>query len=326
MASLVPSEGSWTHWHLCWQAAIGREIFADPDLYVRVRDRLLQAHHGRVLVDYLLLPREIHILSSIAPGDSPGRVARAIGNIVSRWVQQALPVSSPVFAGPYRALRIIDAEELRKEIRMFAWRPVLCGLCRTPAHYPHSALRAALGKRMARGFDSRPFLSLFGDKVPEARAAVSKWIARRPSERETRQWELLCGLALATAAPGLGFVSRKVKDVEAASLVAAGGHEGTAGALSLLEAWVATRLAGGGRLDLHDGRDPISARGRALVACIAVARGLCSAASVARHFGKAKSTLSEQMSECRKRPADQAILAKPVQDIVEEALRLKRSS
>ena len=53
--------------------------------------------------------------------------------------------------------------------------------------------------------------------------------------------------------------------------------------------------------------DPFS---RALVACLALDHVLCSAASVARHFGKAKATLSEQMTEPRRRPADQAILAR----------------
>ena len=324
MASLVPSEGSCTSWHLCWQAAIGRELFLDPALYSRVQERLLDAHvgRGRTLIDYVLLPREIHVLSRLRHDDSPGHLARAIGNIVARWVQQTVAVSSPVFAGPFRALRIEDDEELRRESRMLAWRPVQLKLCRTPVHYRHSALRATLGMRPGRGFDSRPMLNLFGDSVRESRAALRKWLGRRPSERETRQWELLCGLALATGTPGSGFVSRKVREAETARLVAAGGQEGIGGALKLLETWVAARLAGGRPLDMHQGRDPTSARGRALVACLAVDHGLCSAASVARHFGKAKATLSEQMAARRARPADRAILAKPLGEIVEEALRL----
>ena len=261
------------------------------------------------------------MISSLQLGDSPGMLARAIGNIVSRWVQETASVRSPVFAGPYRAMPTRGVEALRNESRMFAWRPVLSGLCATPVHYPHSALRTTLGPRPAQGFDARPLLRLFGDNVPEARAALRKWLARRPSERDKRQWELLCGLTLATGAPGSGFVSRKVAHAETASLVAAGGNDGVTGALKLLEAWVGTRL-GGCFLDLHRGHDAVSARGRALVACLAVDHGLCSAASVARHFGKAKPSLSEQMSERKIRPADQAILAKPMQQIVEEALRL----
>ena len=129
MANLVLEEGGSATWHLCWQAAMGREIFADAALYLRVQRRLLNAHQrqGRALVDYLMLPREIHVISTLQPGDSPGRVARAIGNVVSRWVQETLPVRSPVFAGPYRSMPISNVDELRHAARMFAWRPVVSG-------------------------------------------------------------------------------------------------------------------------------------------------------------------------------------------------------
>ena len=36
-----------TLWHLCWQAAVGRDFFAHPALYARVRERLIQAHSSR---------------------------------------------------------------------------------------------------------------------------------------------------------------------------------------------------------------------------------------------------------------------------------------
>ena len=324
MASPLPDEGSCTYWHLCWRAAVGREIFADPALYVRVRHRLLEAHRRRerALVDYLLLPGEIHVISRLQADDSPEKLARAIGNIVSRWVQETSPVRSPVFAGPYRAVAIHDKDALVHECRMLAWRPVVLGLCRTTVHYSRSALRTTLGLRPGQGYDSRPLLCLLGDGVREARDELRERLLKRPSERETRQWELLCGLALAIGSEGSGFVSHSVKDAGTAKLIAAGGRDGITGALRLLEIWVAARLGGGRPIDLRRGHDAISARGRALVACLARAHDLCSAASVARHFGRAKATLSEQMTQCRKRPADQAILARPLQEIVDEALRL----
>jgi hypothetical protein len=89
-------------------------------------------------------------VSRVPPGDSPGRVARAIGSVVARWMRQVQPVRSPVFAGPYRAHAIASVDELRDEMRMLAWRPVLLALCRTPSHYPHSSLRIALGHAGAR--------------------------------------------------------------------------------------------------------------------------------------------------------------------------------
>lgn len=325
MDSSDPGRDAPTAWHMSWQAAIGREIFADPSLYARVRERLIDAHdrRGRVLVDYTMLPREIHLVSQITPGDSVGGVARAIGNVVARWVRELQPVRSPVFAGRYRAHPIASDGDLRGELRMLAWRPVLLGLCATPSHHAHSALRTVLGLRPAHGFDARAVLRLFGDSVPQARAALRGWLSRRPSEREARQWELACGLTLATGTVGPhAVIARELRSADAARLVAAAGSAGIDGALLLLEAWVLARLGARRDLDLRQAKGEVGARGRALVACLATDHDLCSAASVARHFGRAKATLSEQMAARRRAPADRQVLATPVQRIVEEALAL----
>ena len=321
----APVEDMPATWHICWQAAVGRDLFADVSLYQRVRSRLLHAHRGgRVLVDYLLLPHEIHVISQLSPGDTPGKVARAVGNVVARWVRATLPVRSPVFAGPFRAHRIGSAQELRHELRMLAWRPVLIGLCSTPSHHPHSALRTTLGLRPSQGFDARPQLRLFGDSVIAARAALRNVLRKRPSERESREWELVCGLVLATGTVGPHTsMTRELHDPAAAALAAAGGPNGIDGALRLLEVWVKASLGMGREADLHGSRDALAARARALIACLALDHGLCSASSVARHFRRAKATLSEQMAACRRRPADRQILAVPVSRIVEEALALR---
>ncbi len=257
-----------TIWHLSWRAAVGREFFAPPSLYAKVRWRLIDAHlrPGRVLVDYLLLPTEIHLVSQISQGDSPGGIARAVGNVVARWVRQTQPVHSPVFAAPFAAHRIPSDDDLRMEVRMLAWRPVLLGVCRTPSHHGHAALRTALGLTPAQGFDARPLLRFFGDDVPSARAAMRAWLARRPLEREVRQWELTRGLPLASAGGQPAIVVREVRGAAAAALLAAGGPEGVAGALRLLEAWVVAKLGARGALDLHGSSTSLSARGRALEA------------------------------------------------------------
>jgi hypothetical protein len=73
---------------------------------------------------------------------------------------------------------------------------------------------------------------------------------------------------------------------------------------------------------LRDVRSVAGAHARALVASLAVRHRICSAASVARHFGRARATVSEQMAACRRRPADRQILDTPVQRILEEGLAL----
>lgn len=317
-----------TTWSLCWQAAVGREFFVHPSLVTRIRGRLIGAHQrsGRVLVDFVLLPTEIHAVAQIRPGDSVGGVARAFGNVLSRWVREAQPVRSPVLAGPYRAQPIPSVEGLCNEVRMLAWRPVFQGLCSTPTHYPNGALRVALGLTPAKGFDARPVLSHFGESVPAARAGLRRWIARRPSEEEWRAWELTQGLELATGSVGPQPTMAKAVDGAAAMLIAAGGSYGIEGALELLETWVSAKIRLGSALNLHSAPGAVGARGRALVACLAVAHRLCSAASVARHFRRAKSTLSEQMTACRARASEHHILETPIRRILEESVALRTAA
>lgn len=315
-------------WHVCWQAAVGRDFFGHPALPPRIRERLLQAHQdrGRVLIDYLILPGEIHVLCALPDGEGPGDVARAIGNVVSRWVRQTHPVRSPVLAGPHLSYRIPSLDELRQDVRMLAWRPVKLGLCRRPNHHRHGGLRIALGLTPVQGFDSRCVLQLFGPTIPQARAVLRGWVASRPCDRTWREWELVRGLSFALGSVGTQpQMAREVRAPAAAALVAAGGN-GIDGALEVLGAWVARRLGLPGLQVLREGADALSARGRALVACLAVRHQLCSAAAVARHFGRAKATLSEQMTACRQRPADREILAASARRITEEAQALGERS
>jgi phosphoribosylcarboxyaminoimidazole (NCAIR) mutase len=312
-------------WHLCWQAAVGREFFPHPSLHARIRERLIDAHRrpGRLLVDYCLLPTEIHVLSRLPVGSPPGEVARAIGNVVARWVREAQPVRSPVFAGPFRAHALHSVEDLLQQVRMLAWRPVALGLCGRPTHCAHGSLRIALGMTPAHGFDSRPILSLFGQTVSQARATLRRWVAPRPTDRDWRAWELTLGLTLAPGGVGPRMaVARAIRSPEAAALVAAAGTAGIDGALRLLSLWVAARVSGRCSLDLQQDSDGAAARARALVARIAIEHSLCSAASVARFFGRAKATLSEQMKSSRARQQDAVIVAMPVARIIEDVVAL----
>jgi hypothetical protein len=314
-----------TTWHLCWQAAVGRDLFPHPTLSERIRYRLIDAHkaRGRVLIDYSLLPTEIHVVAQIPSGSVPGDVARAIGNVVARWVREAQPVRSPVFAGPFRAHLLSSDDELRQQVRMLAWRPVALGLCRRPTHCAHGALRISLGMTPARGFDARPLLRLFGETVSDARDALRRWIRQRPTDRDWRAWELARGLALAAGTVGpQPTMAREVKSPEAAALIAVSGTEGIDGALRLLTEWVTARLGGRGVLQLGSGSDAASARGRALVARLAVAHALCSAASVARYFGRSKATLCEQMKSSRARQSDSPIVVTPVRRIIDDVMAL----
>ena len=314
-----------TTWHIVWQAVQGRDLLANPALAERIRIRVLAAHRlpGRALLGALVMPTELHLLSRLPPGTSPGDVARTIGNIVARWVRQVHGVPGVVFAGPYRACEIDSDEAARNELRMLAWRPVVSGLCRAPTHYSNSTLRATLGLKRAQGFDVLAPLRLFGASVPAARAALRDRIAKRPGAIELRQWELTRGLALAQGYAGTFSVMARPVRGPAATLVAASRPPGIDGALQLLERWVLLKLGLRDVPGLDALPAPTAGRVRALVACLAVQLELCPAASVARHFKRAKATLSERMALCRLQPQDRAILGVPVARVVEEAIALR---
>lgn len=311
--------GQHATWHLHWQAAVGQTFLPMPSLAERIRERLIAAHRRRrrILVDFCILPTEIHVISHIAEDDTPGKVAGAIGNVVARWVREARQVRTPVMCGPFRARLICSDEALRIENRMLAWRPVVLGLCRGPTFYPHGALRTALGMRPSSGFDVRPMLRWYGNEPVQARRTLRQWLSRRPSTLDWRAWELARGLVLAPSTGGprpTGF--REVKTAEAAALIALAGDGGIAAALDILADWVSRRIDRSGAADLYRGRDARAARGRALVARLATRHALCSSAFVARHFGKAKSTLSEQISASRRRDADTGLAATPMAEIL----------
>lgn len=74
-------------------------------------------------------------------------------------------------------------------------------------------------------------------------------------------------------------------------MIAAGGGYGVEAALALLEAWVCAKIDPAGRLNASEGMRGLRVRARALVACLAVDHGLCSAVFVAGHHGCTKGTL-----------------------------------
>jgi hypothetical protein len=321
--SVLSSQASRT-WHIYWQAAVGRDLVQDPALVNRIRSRVLEAHQqsGRELLYYLLTSTEIHLVTVLAPGESAGDLARGVANVVARWVRDIQGTPGPVFIGPYQARRIENLEALRGDLRMLAWRPVSLNLAVAATHYPHSALRIALGLSRGQGFHAGALLRSFGDTVLEARHVLRAVLAKRPSALEILQWELALGLTLAPGLIGpMGRMSRQVRGV-AAALVAASESKCIDGALDLLERWIEVKLGLHATHGLAGLKGIQGARGRALVANIAVRSNLCSASSVARHFGRAKATLSEQMTASRRRPADQQILAIPMEQVVREAVAL----
>ncbi|MCE4558025.1 hypothetical protein [Pelomonas cellulosilytica] len=310
--------------HVYWHSVVGRDFVCSASLVSQIRTRLLGAHQasGRELLYYLLLPREIHLLSLLPPGDSATALGNGLSNTIARRVRQADGTMGAVFRDRYQSQWIYGDEQLFAELRMLAWRPVAVGQSAVPSNYAYGALRAILGLSLAEGFHAGELLERLGGTVPLGRMALRRALAVRPSEVEVLQWELAKGLVSARGTVGpAGPLARRVSGA-AAALVAASAGKSIDGALELLELWVATRLGLPTVPSLAKQRGFLPSRGRALVACLAVQSDLCPASAVARHFGRAKATLSEQMGAIRCRPADRAILAIPMDKIVREAVAL----
>jgi len=316
-------EGS-TTWHIYWQVAIGRDLLAGRPLIQQIRLRLIQAHErpGRKLVYFLVMPSEIHLLTTLTDGQSPGELACGVANVISRRVRQWDRTRGPVFAGRYQARRLETSEQVRQEVRMLAWRPVSKGLCRSPTYFVHSAFRIGAGLSAAKGYMPTALHAFFGGDASQGRAGVRKLVASRPTDFELLEWELAHGITLAGGAAGPdGPASREVRGA-AAALVAASESKGIDGALWLLERWVQLKLRMPPGRRLRSCKGHAASRARALVANLAVDLGLCPAAEVARHFDRAKATLSEQMAASRARPEDQPILDVPLDRLVQEAISL----
>lgn len=297
-------------WHLFWRAAIGRDFFIDASLPDTIRGRLTGAHRsdGRVLIDYLITPTEIHVVSEIGPGDTPARIARVIGNVVARRVRQVQAVRNPVFASRFDCRRVDSRPELRDLVRMLSWRPVCLGLRRSIVYHAHGGLRTALGLTPIRDFDPVPLLRLFGDDVRGSRSALRAWMGKRPDPKEVRHWELGLGLSGPDGETGPVRNGGGRRGL-AAGLLAEVWPAGEEEALQLLGFWVAGRLGLSDLEAMRRSSNSAAARARALVACLAVDHGLCPAARVARFFGRAKATLCEQMGAARRRPEDRRLLA-----------------
>jgi hypothetical protein len=311
-------------WHLYWQAAPGRDLLADSRLIEQIKTRLARAHAtaDRELIYYLLLPREIHLISRLREGDSLRALTSGMINVIARHVRDAQGSFGPVFAGRYQARRIDGVEALGNAIRMLAWRPVATGIREVPTSFHHSALRTILGIGLPAVVDGALSLAHFGRSVPQARQALRSLLARKPSKLELLQWELAHGLAFARGMVGpFGRMQRPLHGA-AAILVVASEPPGIDGALKLLESWVKERLRLHVVQDLATCKGADGTRGRALVGHLAVRLGLCSASYVARHFRRSKATLSEQMSKSSARAADRVILSLPMDRVVQEAIAI----
>src|SRR6218665_3756399 len=188
-------------WSLSWQAAPGRNLLVHESMAEKILDRLVDAHRqpGRVLLYYVLMPTEIHVITGIESRESIVGIVRSCSHILSRWVRAAHTSRGPAFAAKCRAALLDSMQSLQSEVLMLAWRPVRSGLCVAPALYPYSALIAGADGMSGHGFDARPLLSVYGEPADVARALLDASLRAQPNDETWRCWELKRGLEQPTA-------------------------------------------------------------------------------------------------------------------------------
>lgn len=320
-------------WTLSWLAAPSRDFLAHESMGGKILNRLLDAHNhpGRQLLFYVLLPSEIHVVTRIESSEYKesreciASIVRSCSHVLSRWVRAANPRQGPAFAAKCRVTAIESMPDFRREVMMLAWRPVRLGLSEKPKLYPYSALNDGHPLSSGSRFDLSPLCLAYGVTPCVARSGLEASLHIRPTDEAWRFWELQRGLEQPTADQSFVSATTMPRQVDAgtAALIAAGGGYSVEAALSLLDAWVCAKIDPSGRLNAPQGYRGLRVRARALVACLAVDHGLCSAVFVARHHGCTKGTISVQMARCRIRPQDRKLLGAPLERILEDVMVLR---
>lgn len=287
--------------HVVYRSAGERHLFPIAVLYDTCRryaNNALAAKRGALLT-YLFLPQEAHFIVRLSAEDAVAQFAQRFAQVYARARNRATRDRGHVFGGHYKSIPLTSPVALAEDVWLLFWRPVALKLVATPRRYPHSSLRALLNIVPPRRLQLAAVRHAFGAQHHTAIGALRAAMRRRPGEKELQKWEQVIGVVsyrIATAA-----------DVDPDV------------ALSAIESWSAWQSSLGSLAALRHGRSAAAARARALVACVATASGLCTASALARHYGYARSTLSEHMTACRADHDNQRLLATPVAQILAAA-------
>ncbi len=96
------------------------------------------------LLAYCLMDNHIHLVVEAAPGDLSSGCRDAIGSYARRFNQRH-ETSGHLFGSRFNSVEVIDDRQLTAVLRYVALNPVTAGRVASPADWPWSSHRAAVG-------------------------------------------------------------------------------------------------------------------------------------------------------------------------------------
>lgn len=231
-----------------------------------------------------------HVHLAIRIGEAPlGPIMASVASRYARCRQRAVPTTGHLFERRYRA-RLIDADRyLLALVRYIHLNPVRARLVDDPREYPWSSHRAYLGAARPRWLRTDPVLGLLGASDTTARTGYCRLMGESTGEADREA----VGTSLKAGRPW------RTKDTPTPTRTAAPSAAGSLPTLDVLAAAVAGGCGVSVDGMLSRERSAQLGRARAELARRALATGVATLSEVARHLGRAPSTISDLMRRQR---------------------------
>ncbi len=261
-------------------------IFHCPDDY-QVFETIVVAYLERYearLHAYCWMPNHVHL--AVQVGRAPlGRLMQAVASNYARRKQRSVPTTGHLFERRYRAKLVAADAYLLALVRYIHRNPVRAGLAGDPGEYSWSSHRAYLGHGRPWWLSTEMTFALLAGRTSAPIDAYRRFMMEEPDVEETKVVRCVAEPRKPTRPPSErlpGIAERRRRQAE-----------------SLDE--LVCRVADEFKVEVGQlasrRRDPQLVRARTEVARRAIAGGVATLSAVAMRFGRAASSLSEQL--CR---------------------------
>jgi len=130
---------------------------------------------GHCIHAFCLMNNHVHLAIQVA-GVSLSRILQNLSFRYTRWVNWRLGRSGHLFQGRYKAVLVDEDIYLKELVRYIHLNPVRAGMVKEPKDYPWSGHRAYLGFETIPWLTTNWVLSLFSERLSNARRAYEKFV------------------------------------------------------------------------------------------------------------------------------------------------------
>jgi putative transposase len=176
--------------HVVQRGTGGQPVFRDEQDCLRYLEllRAAAAAHGLALHAYLLLPTEVHLLTTPASGQAIGHAVQAVARRYVREHNFRHGRSGSVFEARYRAAVVQPDHHLLASMRYIETRPVALGLGEDPAEYRWSSFRHHAGLAVDRSLTTIGRTGLSATRRLSDTPPMFDMLASKDSHRMTQRW------------------------------------------------------------------------------------------------------------------------------------------